>query len=133
MTGEDIQPEQWRERLPASTERVAHAHKTARELRKRATSSEQALWTALRGRRFRHYRFRRQHPIGPYIVDFDSSRACLVIDVDGPIHASQTEYDAERQAELEGAGYRMPRVTVARVMHDLPATLRLIETTIRLT
>jgi len=68
-----------------------------------------------------------QHPIGPYIVDFFSSRTGIVIEIDGRIHDSQMEYDAERQAELEGARYLVLRVATAQVMHDLSTTLRLIE------
>ena len=120
-----------RERLPVSWPRVFHAHQSARELRRRATPSEAALWTELRSARFRHCRFRRQHPIGPYIVDFFNSRINLIIEIDGPIHASQVEYDAERQAELEAVGYRILRVTADQVMTDIPGTLRVIEQAVR--
>src|SRR6478735_8115223 len=109
VTDDDTQTGRWRERISVSSERTAHTHRTARELRKRATPSEQALWTELRREGFRQFRFRRQHPIGPYIVDFFSSRTGIVIEIDGRIHDSQMEYDAERQAELEGARYLVLR------------------------
>ena len=116
--------------MPASWTRRVHAHEWARALRRRATPSETALWKELRSARFRHCRFRRQHPIGPYIVDFFSSRASLIVEVDGPIHESQVEYDAERQAELEGVGYRVLRVTAHQVVTDMLGTLRAVEAAI---
>ena len=113
--------------MPASWTRRVHARELARALRRRSTPSEAALWTLLRSAPFRRNRFRRQHLIGPYIVDFFSSRASLIVEVDGPIHESQVEYDAERQVELEGVGYRVLRVTADQVMTEMFGTLRIIE------
>jgi very-short-patch-repair endonuclease len=126
-----VNRDRWREQISVSRERIEHAHRTARELRQRATPSEQVLWAELRADRFRAYRFRRQHPIGPYIVDFFSSRAALIVEIDGPIHDSQVEYDVDRQAELEGVGYRVLRVTGEQVMRDLSTVLGLIEHAVR--
>ena len=131
MRTEAVKAERLRERMPASPDRVAYTRDTARALRRRATPSEIALWAELRSGPFRPFRFRRQHPIGPYIVDFFSSRAGLIVEVDGPIHEAQQKYDTERQAELEGAGYRVIRVTAVRVMTDMPAVLRVIGTAAR--
>ena len=73
------------------------ACKTARRLRKNQTEAEQRLWLALRDRRLAGFKFRRQRPIGPSVVDFTSIRHRLVIEVDGSPHADN-EADARRTA-----------------------------------
>src|SRR3954470_9870429 len=83
----------------------------SRELRLQQTDTEERLWQALRNRRVDGARFRRQHRLGPYIVDFYCFTAKLVVEVDGAVHADQREYDAERDAILQQAGYRILRVT----------------------
>jgi len=130
VSEQSFQHDNPRERIPLPRARVAHAHARARELRRRATPSETALWSELRDEPFRSWRFRRQHPIGPYIVDFFSSRATLIVEIDGPIHAAQAEYDAERQAELEGARYRILRFTANQVMTNMISVLRAVKATI---
>jgi len=60
--------------------------KRARVMRKELTSAEETLWAMLRSRRYRAAKFRRQHAIGPYVVDFACIAARLVIEVDGPSH-----------------------------------------------
>jgi very-short-patch-repair endonuclease len=81
----------------------------ARELRQPQTPAEQKLWALLRGRNLAGYKFRRQHPIGNFIVDFYCPQAKLVIEVDGDIHAAQQEYDAARTVWLQERGYRVIR------------------------
>ncbi len=78
----------------------------ARELRRKATRAEIALWSQLRGRRLQGFKFRRQHRVGPYILDFYSSQARLAIELDGGGHAEpdQAAYDRERTRELESRG-----------------------------
>ena len=83
---------------------------TARDLRRRSTPSEGILWPALRGRKLAGIRFRRQHPIGPFVVDFFAAKHSLVVEIDGSIHDTQVEADADRQALIESAGYRFVRV-----------------------
>jgi very-short-patch-repair endonuclease len=110
--------------------RVAHEvwlRKAARDLRQRATPTEQRLWAVLRGRRFASRRFRRQHPIGPYVVDFLCAEARLVVEIDGLIHDSQREYDAERDDVLREWGYRVLRIPVDLIRRDLPAALAQID------
>ena len=114
------------ERLPVSVRRRAQTVATARELRQTSTSSEDALWEALRGRRLAGYRFRRQQPMGPFIVDFYCSSARAIVEVDGPVHDNQHEYDSGRQAELEAAGYRVLRVSDEQVIRNLPSVLKTI-------
>jgi very-short-patch-repair endonuclease len=80
----------------------------ARELRRDATDAERRLWSALRDRRLRGYRFRRQHPIGDFIVDFACTRHRLIIEADGGQH-SDNAADLRRTAWLESAGWRVIR------------------------
>jgi len=70
----------------------------ARSLRQSQTLFEQQMWRCLRDRRFSKYKFRRQHPIGRYIVDFVCLEKMLIIELDGSQHAKNKEYDTERDA-----------------------------------
>ena len=96
----------------------------ARQMRHKATPAENALWQRLRGGCLNGVRFRRQHAIGPWIVDFYCPAARLIVEVDGPIHASQQESDAERQAALEGYGLRVLRFSNDAVLGDIEAVVR---------
>jgi very-short-patch-repair endonuclease len=80
----------------------------ARELRRDATDTERRLWSALRDRRLRGYRFRRQHPIGDFIVDFACTSHRLIVEADGGQHAD-SEGDHRRTAWLESDGWRVLR------------------------
>ena len=79
----------------------------ARKLRGSMTDAEQRLWKFLRRRHLGHGRFRRQHPIGPYIADFVCLEPKLVIEVDGGQHGS--DVDSAREAWLGGQGFRILR------------------------
>src|SRR5215213_3088900 len=68
----------------------------AKELRKRMTIPERFVWQMLRKQRQRGFYFRRQHPVGRFILDFYCAQAKLCIEIDGPIHDDQRERDAER-------------------------------------
>ena len=81
----------------------------AASLRQNPTDAEQRLWYLLRGRRFFGLKFRRQKPIGPYIVDFCCVEKMLVIELDGGQHQSRGEYDCRRTAYLESIGFRVIR------------------------
>ena len=80
----------------------------ARELRATMTDSERRLWRCLRMRQLDGYRFRRQHPVGPYIVDFACLAARLVVEVDGGQH-SDSMGDRHRDAFLRARGFRVLR------------------------
>jgi adenine-specific DNA-methyltransferase len=82
----------------------------ARSLRQSQTLFEQQLWRCLRDRRFSRFKFRRQHPIGRYIVDFVCLEIILIIELDGSQHAKSREYDAERDAWLSKRGYKVLRI-----------------------
>jgi adenine-specific DNA-methyltransferase len=81
----------------------------SRRLRSGQTDAERALWRALRLRQFSGYKFRRQHPVGHYIVDFASVEAGLCIEVDGSQHQDAKQYDDERTAFLESRGLMVLR------------------------
>jgi very-short-patch-repair endonuclease len=79
----------------------------ARTLRRTMTDAEHRLWFLLRAHRFSSWHFRRQHPIGRYVVDFACIRAHLVIELDGGQHNPNT--DAGRTASIRAAGFRVLR------------------------
>jgi very-short-patch-repair endonuclease len=81
----------------------------ARELRSGATDAERRLWDRLRQRQLKGFRFRRQHPIDHYIVDFACIEAKLIVELDGSHHLDQAEADRRRTHDLEQLGYRVIR------------------------
>jgi very-short-patch-repair endonuclease len=98
----------------------------AKELRKTPTPAEQTLWVKLRNRGFKGLKFRRQHPIGPFIADFYCAHHRLVIEVDGAVHSGQQEQDTSRTAQLEALGYRVLRVWNEEVESNLDGVLQKI-------
>src|SRR5262249_20351573 len=78
----------------------------ARKLRRAQTDAERRMWMLLRDRRISGVKFRRQHPIGAYVVDFFCAEARLIIEIDGGHHASNQDADVARSRVLEAAGYR---------------------------
>jgi len=95
--------------------------------RKQPTIAEKLLWNALRGRRLVGLKFRRQHPLGPYIVDFCCPERHLIVEVDGEVHANQRDYDDARTAHLAAHGYQILRVDNDDVFDHLDAVLNAIE------
>ena len=81
----------------------------AKRLRGNPTEAEKHLWLFLRRRQLDGYRFRRQAPIGPYIVDFACFAKRLVVEVDGGQHARAVERDTARTRWLESKGFRVLR------------------------
>ncbi|MDJ0950228.1 MAG: endonuclease domain-containing protein [Alphaproteobacteria bacterium] len=99
----------------------------ARDLRKNPTEAEKLLWSRLRLRQIGGVRFRRQVPIGPYVVDFASHEAKLIIEVDGGQHASNQEMDGRRTRWLESEGYRVIRFWNNEVLANTEAVLHSID------
>jgi very-short-patch-repair endonuclease len=95
----------------------------AREFRKEPTKSEAMLWEALRGKKLDGIKFRRQQPVGYFVVDFYNSVYRLVVEVDGPIHDNQVEADRARQDILEILGLNVLRVKSETVEKNLPHAL----------
>ncbi len=82
------------------------------------------MWNALRDRRFRGIKFRRQHVLHPFIVDFYAPSLKLAVEVDGGYHAERSAEDAARDAELVRLyGVRVVRLDAARVERNLGCTL----------
>lgn len=111
--------------MPPKTTTPKMMHR-AGELRKLQTEAEAKLWSYLRAHRMAGVQFRRQHPIGNYIVDFCSPRRKLVIEVDGSQHLQQVEYDAKRTKYLESKGYRVLRFWNHDVMKNIAMVLNII-------
>ena len=93
--------------------------KRARELRRPQTPAEQALWCVLRNSQLEGLKFRRQHPIGPFILDFYCAMLKLAVEVDGDSHADQVEYDTARTEWLNDRGIRVIRFTNDEVKKNL--------------
>lgn len=83
--------------------------KLAQKLRKSSTDAELRLWLRLKNRNLAGFKFRRQHPIPPYIADFVCLEQKLIVELDGGQHAEQAPRDAERTAYLESKGFRVIR------------------------
>ena len=96
------------------------------ELRQKMTEAEIKLWAELRSHRFEGIHFRRQHPVGKYIVDFCSPEHKLIIELDGGQHLKQAGHDAVRTAYLESLGFRVLRFWNDAVLQDMQAVLSVI-------
>ncbi len=95
----------------------------ARKMRLRPTPAEALLWSRVRANQVLGVHFRRQHTIGPAIVDFCCAAAKLVVEVDGLIHERQSNEDRLRQNWLEARGFRVLRFTNERVQQDVDAVI----------
>ena len=98
----------------------------ARQMRTSPTPAEAQLWQFLRKQQLGGYKFRRQHRIGAYIVDFYCPQAKLVIELDGEIHNDQKEYDQKRQDDLQALGYTVIRFKNQTVFSEIDSVLATI-------
>lgn len=100
----------------------------ARHLRARNTAGEQELWSALRRKQLAGRKFRRQQPVGPFVLDFYCPDGRLAVEVDGGIHddPAQVTLDAERQSLVESLGIRFVRLPNGLVLNDRAGALRTI-------
>jgi very-short-patch-repair endonuclease len=106
-----------------------------RRLRNEMTPAERKLWDVLKGRRLFGHKFRRQHPIFVnisasghktyYIIDFYCTELRLAVEVDGPVHETQVEYDHRRDNLLRSKGIRVVRITNEEVS-DINFTIKVI-------
>ncbi len=90
-----------------------------RFLRKDSTKAEEKVWNFLRNRKFNSLKFRRQHELNGFIVDFYSHELRLAIEIDGEIHNKQMDYDRLRQELIEKDRVTFIRVTNEEVMTDI--------------
>jgi very-short-patch-repair endonuclease len=107
------------------------ANARVKHLRVNATRAETLLWHQLRRKRVGGLRFRRQFPLGPYVVDFVCLAAKLVVEVDGPTHALAERRDERRTRWLESRGFRVIRFKNEDVTCDLESTVRAIAAALR--
>ena len=98
----------------------------AKVLRKNLTDAERWLWQHLRNRGLIGWKFRRQHPVGPFIVDFVCVEKRLIIEVDGGQHAESLEWDTKRSEYLKGRGYRILRFWDNEVLGEGKSVLDVI-------
>ena len=103
----------------------------ARELRRRMTPPEARLWVCLRGKRLEGLKFRRQHPIGPYVLDFYCPSAKLAVEVDGQGHEQpdQVAHDRRRTAWPRDRGLRVVRLAAEDVRLHLDDVVDFIRQT----
>jgi very-short-patch-repair endonuclease len=102
--------------------------KTARKLRGDTTDAELCLWRALRDRQIHGFKFKRQVPQGPYVIDFICIDRKLIIEVDGGQHMRQADADRRRTEYFERGGYRVLRFWNNEVLKNLDGVLETIVT-----
>jgi len=95
-------------------------------LRQNQTPTEKIIWEKLRNRKFLNLKFRRQHPIDNFIVDFYCAELSFIIEIDGKVHEKQKEYDEFRQNLIERQGYQFLRITNSEIITDVNILLEKI-------
>ncbi len=115
--------------MRANTTETAQAH--ARALRHELSDAERALWKHLRNRSLGGAKFRRQHPIGPFIADFCCVEARLIVEIDGGQHDEQVKQDGRRPAFMTAQGYRVIRFWNNEVLQSLEGVLQRIEAEVK--
>ena len=103
-----------------------HLKAHARELRQNLTPAERILWSALRGRRFVGYKFRRQQVMGEYILDFYCANTMLSLEIDGETHLGKEQHDERRTRWIEQQGIKVLRLWNTQVYDELEAVLEAI-------
>jgi very-short-patch-repair endonuclease len=98
----------------------------ARELRGRMTDAEALLWKLLRNRRLAGFKFRRQHPMGRYILDFYCDEKKLCIELDGSQHMKSANYDSNRDAWLQTQGVRVLRFWTNQALTETEGVMEAI-------
>jgi very-short-patch-repair endonuclease len=129
LSGDSSREECMRRRLRVA-ERILHKPGAdrgklafARAMRAEPTAAEAALWVALRGRRLGGWKFRRQHVVAGYIVDFYCAQLWLAIEVDGGVHRGRGAEDVERAENLASLGVRIVRLRNADVLERINAVV----------
>jgi very-short-patch-repair endonuclease len=107
-------------RIRGTTKEIEAA---TRRLRQELTPGESVLWEVLRSRQFEGLKFRSQHPVGRFIMDFYCPSLKLVIEIDGNVHDDRKVYDRARTEQLQTFGYYVLRFSNDRILNDLSTVL----------
>jgi len=99
----------------------------AKRLRQDATDAERVLWRELRAHRFAGFKFKRQEPLGSFVVDFVCYEAKLIVELDGGQHADQKEADEDRTRWLSSRGFRVVRFWNNDVLTNIAGVMQVIE------
>ena len=106
------------------------SHSFARHLRQRMTDAERCLWLHLRDRRLQGFKFRRQHPLGPYVLDFVCLEARLVVEADGGQHQAN-QHDSQRDAWLQANGFVVLRFWNNDILSNTQGVLEVLSQTLQ--
>ncbi|MFH1692514.1 MAG: N-6 DNA methylase [Candidatus Omnitrophota bacterium] len=98
----------------------------ARQLRKQQTQAEDLFWEVVRNRQFLGLKFRRQHQVGDYILDFYCHEVRIAVELDGPVHDKRKTKDAKRDAYLKSQGIKVIRITNRDLLNNPEQTLQSI-------
>ncbi len=112
--------------------RLTRKTELARNLRKKATPAERKLWAVLRNRQLGGFKFYRQFPIEPYIVDFCCRSKRLIIEIDGGVHVGRENDDQKRARYLEEKGYTIIRFNNNHVIYDINQVVEAIMNAIQI-
>ncbi len=96
---------------------------TAKKTQKQPTDAEMKLWSALKNRKLDGFKFRRQAPIGKYVVDFVCHEKSLIVEADGGQHMEKADADVQRTSWLESQGFRVIRFWNDQVLKETDAVL----------
>ena len=110
---------------------TSKTHQNAHDFRREPTEAESKLWSRLRSHRLKDVHFRRQHPIGKYVVDICAPREKLIIEIDGSQHMSKEGKDFVRTHVLEAKGYRILRFWNHEVLNNIEDVVIEIERVLR--
>jgi very-short-patch-repair endonuclease len=100
--------------------------RSARELRRAMTPSERVLWDRLRLQRLNNLHFRKQHPFGPFILDFACLPILLAVELDGWVHDNTADYDRNRDAFLKRHGWTIVRFRNEEIVFSLDGVIEQI-------
>ena len=110
---------------------IPRDHTRARALRQTSTGFEKTLWRYLRNSALDGFKFRRQHPVGPYFLDFACAERMLAVELDGAGHFEDAAYDAARDAWLRANGWRVLRFSNDQLVSGLSLVLETIVSALR--
>ena len=109
--------------VTANRKRKAANRARAQTMRHKSVAAEKIFWAEVRDRKLGGYKFKRQYPIGPYIVDFVCLERKQIVELDGPFHANRAAYDDARDAYLKACGFDVWRIRNEDMAGDISGFL----------